>query len=486
MRDQGKTIQASALASGISERSAYEWKSGPLPSELKKSHDWRTRKDPFAEVWEGQVVPMLQAENGHKLQAKTILKHLKWPIGEEAKGSLRTLQRRICDWKIAHGPEKEVYFRQEKTPGRCAGFDFTCCNELRITIVGRPFEHLFFEYVLLDSGWRDVTLARSETYEAMVTGLQNAFWKCEGVPSQLRHDNLSAAVREHPYGRAKLTTRFTAFIAAYGLDALPITPGKSHENGTCEQAHFRWKVALEQALIVRQNRDFPSTQAYELFCSKVLRELNDACNDAFKQERQTLAPLPAQRLPDHTEYQATVRRWSTVHFHGQTYSVPSRLIGRRVFIRQFAQSVEIWYKSCCVATLERAHGKQVKAIDYRHVVHWLVRKPGAFASYVHREELFPTLTFRRVYDKLTLQDASRADAHYLRILECAALHGEQEVEEELALLLGADQVIVSRDLAGKFAPKQSAHIEQSIHEPEFVSYDELLNLSIEEGVLRAI
>ena len=485
MRDQGKTIQASALASGISERSAYEWKSGPLPSELKKAHDWRTRKDPFAGVWESQIVPMLQVENGHKLQAKTIWKHLKWPVGEEAKGSLRTLQRRISDWKIAHGPEKEVYFRQETTPGRCAGFDFTCCNELRITIVGKPFEHLFFEYVLLDSGWRDVTLARSETYEAMVTGLQNAFWKCEGVPSQLRHDNLSAAVREHAYGHVKLTARFAAFIAAYGLESLPITPGKSHENGACEQAHFRWKSALEQALIVRQSRDFASTQAYELFCSQILHELNDACSDAFKQERKALAPLPERRLPDHTEYQATVRRWSTVHFHGQTYSVPSRLIGQHVCIRQLAQSIEIWYKSCCVATLERAHGEQVKAIDYRHIIHWLVRKPGAFASYVHREELFPTLTFRRAYDKLVVQDASRADAHYLRILECAALHGEQEVEEELAVLLGANQTIISRDVAGKFAPKQSAQIELLIHEPEFASYDELLNGSSEEGVVCA-
>jgi|GEM_PF-2092484 len=60
------------------------------------------------------------------------------------------------------------------------------------------------------------------------------------------------------------------------------------------------------------------------------------------------------------------------------------------------------------------------ASNYRHVVWSLVRKPGAFARCRYREELFPSLVFRRAYDALRDARAERADVDYLRILHLAA------------------------------------------------------------------
>ena len=64
-----------------------------------------------------------------------------------------------------------------------------------------------------------------------------------------------------------------------------------------------------------------------------------------------------------------------------------------------------------------------------------MRKPGAFAQYRYRDDLFPTLTFRRAYDVLTAMAPARADREYVRVLHLAASRTEAEVEAALTLLL---------------------------------------------------
>ena len=77
-----------------------------------------------------------------------------------------------------------------------------------------------------------------------------------------------------------------------------------------------------------------------------------------------------------------------------------------------------------VERLPRLQHKGQAHIDYRHVIWTLVRKPGAFARYRWREELFPSLVFRRAYDALRSRLGERADAEYVRILHLAASRGE--------------------------------------------------------------
>src|SRR5690606_28777852 len=65
----------------------------------------------------------------------------------------------------------------------------------------------------------------------------------------------------------------------------------------------------------------------------------------------------------------------------------------------------------------------------------LVRKPGAFARYRYREELFPSLTYRNAYDALVEWRGERADIEYVRILHLAASTMEAQVERTLQQLL---------------------------------------------------
>ena len=253
----GKTLAAAAAAAGMSERAARKWQSGALPSTAKAPRTWRTREDPFADVWQSEVVPQLVADTDGRLQVLTLFKALcRRHPGRFQPGQLRTLQRRVRGWRVQYGPDSEVYFEQVAVPGREAAFDFTDASDLGVTLGGVGFPHLLFEWVLSYSHWTYVGLALSETFEALVSGLQDALWTLGAVPAVLRHDNLSAATHElRRSGGRQLTVRFRQVLDHYGLRWSRIQPGKPHENGVAEQAHFRTKTAVEQALLLRGDRD---------------------------------------------------------------------------------------------------------------------------------------------------------------------------------------------------------------------------------------
>ena len=266
-RMAGKTLAAAAAAAGMSERAARKWQSGPLPSTAKAPRWWWTREDPFAEVWQSEVVPQLVADTDGRLQVLTLFKALcRRHPGRFQPGQLRTLQRRVREWRVQYGPGREVYFEQVPVPGREAAFDFTDLSELGVTLRRVAFPHLLFEWVLSYSRWTYVELALSETFEALVSGLQGALWTLGAVPTVLRHDNLSAATHElRRNGGRQLTARFRQVLDHYGLLSSRIQPGKPHENGVAEQSHFRTATAIEQALLLRGGRDFVDEAAYMRF-----------------------------------------------------------------------------------------------------------------------------------------------------------------------------------------------------------------------------
>jgi hypothetical protein len=254
----------------------------------------------------------------------------------------------------------------------------------------------------------------------------------------LRSDNLSAATHQLPGGGRELTRRYKDFLDHYGLTSTRIEPGESHQNGVVEKAHDVLKSAIAQALVLRGSRDFQSVAAYELFVDRVVAKLVDAkSSERLAVERALLRPLPSSPIPEYATYTATVRQWSTVHFGKRVYSVPSRLIGREVEVRQHADVVEIYYRNKLTETMPRLRGERHARVDYRHVIWSLVRKPGAFARYRYREELFPSLVFRRAYDALVDARGARADVEYVRVLHLAASTLESNVEAALALLLEA-------------------------------------------------
>jgi len=476
-RMKGKSQESAAAAAGMSVRTARKWESGALPSTSKQPRAWRTRRDPFEGVWGEEIVPLLVRDEDRVLQATTLLELLdgRYP-GRFGAGQLRTLQRRIRDWRAVAGPEREVYFEQTHPPGREAQLDFTHGTELGVRVAGEAFDHLLFEFVLCFSGWRWVNLAFGETFEALVDGLQGALWELGGVPEIARSDNLSAATHElkRSGGRA-LNERFAGVLAHYGLRSTRIHPGRSHENGVVEQAHHRLKSALAQALVIRGSRDFETVEQYVAFVQEVVERLNRPSLTRLAEEREHLRPLPASRVPGYTVYRVKVRKWSTIRISNKTYSVPSRLRGHEVEVRQFANEVEVLYQGQCVERMPRLRGGREHRIDYRHVIWSLVRKPGAFARYRYREELFPTPAFREAYDALCRFRGERADVDYVRTLHLAASTLECTVEQALRELLEQRAPFEYATIRERAAPAKPKVPELATPEvPDLRVYDALL------------
>lgn len=474
---EGKPQEAAAAAAGMSVRSAGRWQRGPLPGESSPARHWRTRKDPFADVWDRELVPLLEADKDGELQATTLVEFLdqRYP-GRFGPRHLRTLQRRMRDWRALYGPGKEVYFEQVHPPGREAAIDFTHATALGVTIAGQLFRHLLFQFRLSFSKWTWCDVAFGETYEALIAGVQGALWALGGVPTVLRSDNLSAATHElkRSGGRA-LTQRFKAVLDHYGMESTRIRVGKSNENGIIEKAHDLLKSALAQALILRGSKDFPSVAAYLEFVREVLeRTHNRHVAERLAEERRVLKPLPSSRVPSYTIYSPTVRRWSTIRVGSRTYSVPSRLIGHTVDVRLHADVVEVRYGGRVVECMPRLRGDSDHRIDYRHVIRSLVRKPGAFTRYRFREELFPTMTFRRAYDALRVYRGQRADVEYVRVLHLAATTMESQVETALDELLGRGQSFDYAAVRAVVTPERPTIPEVRIGTPDLASYDQLI------------
>jgi hypothetical protein len=469
-------VQAAVRAS-MSEPTARKYaRSGQMPSEAVVARTWRTRPDPFAEVWP-EVLALLERDGG--LDAKTIFKYLqeRYP-GRFPPGQVRTLQRRVQKWRALSGPPKEVYFEQDHQPGLQGQSDFTNMGELGITIAGESFPHLLYHFVLPYSNWEAVKTCPSESFESLTAGLQTALWRLGGVPSVHRTDNLSAATHELPDSRGRdFTKRYRKVLEHYGLKGARIVPGKSNQNGDVESGNGHLKHALDQQLRLRGSRDFESRSAYEAFLQKWVESRNATRAERLAEEQPHLKQLPAEALPSYTELFATVSRYSVIRIGKRRYMVHSRLIGHRLTVHLHTDILELFYQGVKVGELPRLLGDEKVYIDYRLVIHSLLRKPGAFRRYVFREWMYPRLEFRRAYDALVTHDDAHADLEYVRILHLAAQDGEQVVESALEQLRSSGVVpqyeTVREHVRG---PRTSAGVpDVQIEVPELSGYDRLLD-----------
>lgn len=238
-------------------------------------------------------------------------------------------------------------------------------------------------------------------------------------------------------GRTRdFNTDYFELVRHFGLTPRTINVGQSNENGDIESQNGHLKACLKQHLLLRGSRDFASVEAYRLFLNGVLNRRNGTRSERLAEELSVMKPLRVERLPVYREEDAKVCPGSTVQVSKNTYSVPSRLIGQKIRARVYDDRIEIYHSSKLQLRAPRLLGRGKHEIDYRHVIHSLLRKPGAFASYRYREAMFPTLAFRRAFDRLETSCSERVAVHdYLRILALAADAHEVEVDDVLQHLL---------------------------------------------------
>jgi hypothetical protein len=469
----GKSLAQSADKANMDEKTARKYRDlGRLPSEVAPQRIWRTREDPFAEVW-SEVYEQLETAPG--LEAKTLFAWLqtKYP-GKFDDSQLRSFQRGVKRWRATAGPAKEVFFSQVHHPGRLCASDFTHMKSLGVTIGGQPFDHLVYHLVLTYSNWESITICFSESFESLSEGLQNAVWQLGGVPQRHRTDRMSLAVN-NASSEKEFTQRYMGLLNYYGLEMEKIQPEEPNENGDAEQSHRRFKEAVEQLLLLRGDRDFESREAYQRFLKELVVARNAGRRKRLDEELPRLRRLPERRRESYKRLSLRVDGGSLIHADQNTYSVPSRLIGERVEVRLYVEHVEVWYAQKETERFPRLRGRKKHRINYRHIIDWLVRKPGAFENYVYREELFPTSRFRMAYDALREAQPQRGHKEYLGILYLAARQSETAVDEALRTLLASDRP-VSRAAVEEMIQREEkapAVTDVTVEEVDLSGFDDL-------------
>jgi len=457
---------------------------GRLPSEMTAVRDWRTRPDPFEEHWP-EVEARLQ--DTPKLEARTLFELLQQAHPDRYDdGQLRTLQRRVKQWRAAHGPEREVVLAQQHRPGEAAQTDFTHATELAVTIAGQLFVHMLCVLVLPYSNWQWATVCLSESMAALRRGVQRALFQLGRVPKYHHFDCSTAATHKIPEGQAEyfedgkrpFNAEYLALMRHFGMKPRTTAVGAKEQNGDVEAGNGAAKRRLEQALLVRGSRDFESVEAWQDFIDEVERKANMRRGQRVAEDLAAMRELCVAKLPEYVEEDVRVSEWSTVRVKHCAYSVPSRLIGEWVRVRIFEDKIEVRYADELQLACERLLGRNRHRIDYRHVIWSLVRKPGAFARYVYREEMFPQLVFRKAYDAIQeVQAGTRGDLEYLRILHLAASTMEADVAAALSLLLGAGKPITAEAVKELFA---STTIEVPALAPATVDLAEYDTLLVQE------
>lgn len=461
--------ETAALKAGMSVRTARQYLTAGRMMAVKTTNSSK-RTDVFDGVWE-ELEQMLTNDPG--LQVKTLMQMLMDRDESFQWTHLRTLQRRVRDWRALKGPDSDVKFRQLHKPGKQSQSDWTHCEELNVTIDGVAFPHMLFHFMLPYSRWETAYISLSESYDNLVSGYTRAIVELGAVPEEHRTDNLTAAVTSHG-SRPVFTERWQNVMDHYGVSPTRNNPGESHENGSVEKSHHLLKSEMDQALRLRQSREFASVNDYERFIRRMLDKRNRGRGARLSEEMEVMKDPPLRAWNEAVEERVVVNAFSLVTIGKALYTVPSRLIGRELKALVYAEVVRIFLNNTFVLEMpkQKPGGRR---INYRHLVAHLVRKPGAFAGYVFRDDLFPSLVFRKAYDRLAESKPERADKEYLAILHHAAMGSEQDVETALELLLSAGGALSVESV------KELTHVsigilpDIQIPVPELFTYDELLS-----------
>jgi hypothetical protein len=424
---------------------------------------------------------MLQA--APELEAKTLFEHFQArPDSGLEPRHLRTFFRRVQHWRATRGPEREVFFAQEHQPGHLMQLDWTHATELAVTIQGVLLKHLFCHCVLPYSDWEWATRCVSESFLSLLGGLQAAYKQLGKSTTHLGTDNTSAATHdiEQMPGRPRgYNSDYLELCTHYDLIPVTINTNCPHEHGDVESQNGHFKRRLNQHLLLRASRDFNLVEEYDAFVEGVLHAANAKRQKRLAEELARMRPVPESALAEYREYEPVVSSHSLIRVNKHTYSVPSRLIGRTLRVERYEAELKVYLGREFLFCLPRLRGDRGALVDFRHVITGLLRKPGAFIHYRHREALYPSTMFRTALDRLVADHGERPGViQYLQVLKLAAEETVEKVESFLEAQLKLPGKWHAKDLREQLRPVNPRVIELTALTPSLEAYDQLLERQV--------
>jgi transposase len=433
---------------GVGRRTIIKALSSAWPEPRKKLPPRGSKLDPFKPA----IDEILRADlDAPRKQRHTVTRIFRRLIDEHqmADVSYPVVRAYVAERKpqvraeAGRGPA-EVFVRQSHRPGDEAEVDF---GEVVIRLAGELVTCFLFCLRLSFSGKAVHRVSLSGGQEAFFEGHEHAFGVLGGVPAgKVRYDNLKSAVASVlGFTRARVETdRWTAFRSHYDLDAFYCQPGLAgaHEKGGVE-GQIGWfrrnhlvpvpDVASVQAL----NEMIGSWGAAD--DGRRIGSRARTVGELFAIEQPLLKPLPDEPFETGRWFTPRVDRFAQVTVRTNRYSVPARLIGRRVRVLLHASDLVIYDGRAEVARHERLPGKSGARLDLDHYLEALVRKPGALPGSTALEQARAAGKFTPVHDAWwAAARRAHGDAAGTRaLIEVLLLHRHTSHEHVVAGLAAA-------------------------------------------------
>ena len=298
-------------------------------------------------------------------------------------GAESTVRRHVGRRKRERGRGGQSHVPQDHLPGNEAEADFY------EAFVEMP-EGLTKVYVLAvracASGRSFHVAYLRLTQQALLDGLARAFEHFKGVFHVVRFDNLVQAVKRVLKGRKRIETdRFVALRSHYLFESVFCQPGLegAHEKGGVEGkcGHHRRNYLVP----VPKVADIAALNALLLrSCAtdddRKIEGRQRTIAEDWADEIAHLKALPAEPFDLDEVGTYTVDSKSRVKVRTNHYSVPVRLVGRRVEVRVLANAIRVVYDGKDVSVHERLHGTYGERLVLDHYLELLQHKPGALVG----------------------------------------------------------------------------------------------------------
>ena len=334
----------------------------------------------------------------------------------------------------------DAFVPQEHAPGAEAEVDF---GEVWVILAGIKTKCHMFTFRLSRSGKAIHRVYSTQSQEAFLEGHIAAFEDIGGVPTlHIKYDNLTAAVKTVIYGsdrRRVENDRWVLFRSHYGFDAFYCQPGieGAHEKGGVEGevGRFRrtWLSPMpEVETLAELNEKIRGCDLRDE--DRRISQRRSKVGADFAVEQPMLRPLPAERFDPGLVLHPRVDRSSLITVRMAKYSVPARLIGRKVRVSLRASEVVVFDGHTEVARHARVVAKGGESIVLDHYLEVLRKKPGAFPGSTALAQARQSGVFSAAYEAFWQESRKvNGDAAGTReLIEVLLLHRNMRAADVIA------------------------------------------------------
>lgn len=406
-RVEGLSIRQLADKYHVHRRTVRQALDSAIPPARKTPTRVATKLEPFKAAIDAMLTEDLDAPRKQRHTARRVLARVADEHGAEVSYSAvrdYVAKRRPQIWAQAGRSTAEAFVPQTHAPGKEAEVDFA---DLWVVLRGVKTKTALFTLRMSSSGKAAHRASATFGQEAFLEGHVYAFERLGGVPTRhIRYDNLKSAVAQVLKGRGREESeRWLAFRSHFGFDAFYCQPGAdgSHEKGGVEGEGGRFRrthcVPMPVVDSIEQLNELLAAADAKDDRRRIGNRLTTVGAD-FAAERPLLAPLPAERFPTWLTLTPRVDRYAQVMVRCCQYSVPARLIGRRVTVRLSASELVVFdgKTQVAVARHERCTVKGGRVLVLDHYLEVLVRKPGALPGATALAQARASGVFTAVHD----------------------------------------------------------------------------------------